>query len=114
MGDNEVMKTSQALFFYPADSIHNETLDRLADLETMTLNDGTVSFNIKGFARKNEETILLVEGGTLIFDINGLINVTGEEPTLLLLPENSDRRELSFGLYWGTKGWSGGFRGLFD
>merc|ERR1712176_1741835 len=63
-GDNEVMKTSQALFFYPADSIHNETLDRLADLETMILNDGTVSFNIKGFACKNEETILLVEGGT--------------------------------------------------
>ena len=36
------------------------------------------------------ETVLLVEGGSLIFDINGLKNITGDELTLMFSSINDD------------------------
>jgi len=92
--DNVVMKTSTALYIDEDVSVHTVSVDFLLALKTIELNDGNISFDVKGFARMSDETIFLVEGGSLIFDINGLKNVTGDEPTRMFSSDVEDKKSI--------------------
>jgi len=82
-GDDVVMKTSTAVYSEEDINFHTASTKYLSTVETVGFKNGDLSFDVKGFARMNNETILLVEGGSLIFDINGLKNITGDELTRL-------------------------------
>jgi len=77
-GDDVVMKTSTAVYSEEDINFHTASTKYLSTVETVGFKNGDLSFDVKGFARMNNETILLVEGGSLIFDINGLKNITDE------------------------------------
>jgi len=77
--DDVVMKTSAAIYKDKDISFHTVSVDYLSALKTIEFNDGNISFDVKGYARMSTETIFLVQGGSLIFDIDGLKNVTGDE-----------------------------------
>ena len=81
--DDVVMKTSTAVFKAEDTSIHTASNDYLSALKTVEFNGGNISYDVKGYARMSNETILLVEGGSLIFGINGLKKITGDQPTRL-------------------------------
>ena len=81
--DDVVMKTSIARYTYEDVSFHSVPIDFLSVLKKVEFNDGNLSFDVKGYARMSNETIFLVEGGSLIFDMNGLKNITGDELTHL-------------------------------
>ena len=92
--DNVVMKTSTALYIDEDVSVHTVSVDFLLALKTIEFNDGNISFDVKGYARMSDETIFLVEGGSLIFDINGLKNVTGDEPTRMFSSDVEDKKSI--------------------
>ena len=77
--DDVVMKTSMVVYKEEDVSFHTVPINYLSVVKTVEFADGDLSFDVKGFARMSKETILLVEGGSLIFDIYGLKNVTGDE-----------------------------------
>jgi len=77
--DDVVMKTSAAIYKDKDISFHTVSIDYLSSLKTIEFIDGNISFDVKGYARMSNKTILLVQGGSLIFDIDGLKNVTGDE-----------------------------------
>jgi len=81
--DNVVMKTSEARYKEEDFSFHNAPIDYLSAVKTVEFSDGNLSFHVKGYARMSNETILLVEGGSLVFDVNGFKNITGDELTRL-------------------------------
>jgi len=90
--DDVVMKTSIAQYKEEDFSFHNAPIEYLSAVKTVEFNDGNVSFDVKGYARMSNETILLIEGGALIFDIIGLKNITGEAPTQMMLSINDDMK----------------------
>jgi len=81
--DDVVMKTSTAVYKGEDVSFHNVPINYLSTVTTVEFNHGDISFDVKGFARMINDTILLVEGGSLIFDIDGLKNITGDELTTM-------------------------------
>merc|ERR1712060_237591 len=86
----------------------------LAKLEHVTLMDGNAHFKVKGFAKSPEEkrVVLLVEGGTLIYDEEGtLAEATGDALALVnaALGEDDDaQRKLGYGY---SRGYGGGSSG---
>jgi len=94
--DDVVMKTSTAIYQEEDVSFHTVSVDYLSAVETVEFADGAISFDVKGFARMSNATILLVEGGSLIFDINGLKNITGDKLTLMFssIGKDIDGRKL--------------------
>jgi len=82
--DDLIMKTSTALFQKDDINLHSMSTEYLSTLETVDFENGNLSFDVKGYARMSDETILLVEGGSLIFDSDGLKDVTGDAPTQMM------------------------------
>jgi len=85
--DHNVMKTSEAFTVEEIDSnsligMDNEFLD---DIEEISLKDGDVKFVVKGYARdfRNNEVVLLVEGGTLTYGDSGIVGMTGTAKDLV-------------------------------
>ena len=72
--DDVVMKTSSAVYKEEDVSFHSVPTGYLSTLEAVEFEDGNLSFDVKGYM--NNKTIFLLEGDSLIFDINGLKNVT--------------------------------------
>lgn len=80
----EVMKTSEALYF-EKENIVDVSNEKLAFLKEIFLNDGDIRFVVKGHARValNDDVMVLVEGGTLNFGVEGLTGATGDALTLI-------------------------------
>ena len=83
-GTHDVMKTGEAKV--PMDSncgqLSNDELTRLTDL---VFSEGDISFKVKGHARDipGETVQILVEGGTILYDQDGIIDATGDAKLLL-------------------------------
>jgi len=90
--DDVVMKTSEARYKEEDFNFHNVPIDHLSAVKTVEFNDGHISFDVKGFARMSNETILIVEGGTLMFDVNGFKNITGDGLTRLFSSIGEDMK----------------------
>ena len=88
--DDVVMKTSEARYKEEDVSFHNVPIKYLTAVKIIEFNDSTISFDVKGFARMSNETIILVEGGALTFDIMGLKNITGDAPEQMMLSLAAD------------------------
>ena len=61
----------------------------------------------KGFSSTEEKTMLLIEGGVLTFDDDGLVDITGDYPTLIAEAfgsEEGEGRKLRFAQHgwWGA------------
>ena len=89
------MKTAPALVVDKDTSLHDAPIAYLNALEKVVFAD-TISFNVMGFARKEDETVILVQGGSLTFNMDGLFNHTGVEPALLFDHVSDGERELWF------------------
>jgi len=88
--DDVVMKTSIARYSEEDLNFHFVSTEYLSTVEKVDFADGNLSFDVKGYARMSNETILLIEGGALIFDIIGLKNITGDAPTQMMLSFAAD------------------------
>jgi len=79
--DGQLIHTSPVSYDHQDLSIVALNNKELSGLTKINLRDGDVEFAVKGFARSliNETVVIFVEGGSLIFDINGLKDVTGDE-----------------------------------
>lgn len=90
--DSEVMKTSDALIFQDDVSITEMENEDLELLREIILSDGDLRFVIKGHARDElfNHVVLLVEGGTLTYDIEGIVDATGTARILLETTFGSD------------------------
>lgn len=80
---NAVMKTSPALTTKKGVSIHNIPKDEMEGVKKIVLHDGAISFHVKGFSKGENATVVLVEGGTLTFGNEGLIDTTGDDLAIL-------------------------------
>ena len=83
-----IMKTEAVVFqsvSVSSTTIMEKSNTQLKDLKEIFLADNDVKFQIKGYARAKDNTYitLLVEGGTIVFDINGLASATGNAKILL-------------------------------
>jgi hypothetical protein len=80
------MKTGDAIFYSDSTTqIMDMSNNQLTSLKEILLGSGDVKFQIKGYARAKDNTYinLLVEGGTIIYDINGLASATGDAKIIL-------------------------------
>jgi len=93
--EDVVMKTSEARYKEEDFNFHNVLIDRLSAVKTVEFSDGHISFDVKGYARMSNETILLVEGGSLVFDVNGFKNITGDELTRLFSSFDEDMKSIN-------------------
>jgi hypothetical protein len=84
-GSHDVMKTSEAIVYQEGMVIPDMSNDELVDLKMIILNEGNIRFDIKGFARnENDDTIiLLTEGGSLTYNFEGIIYSTGQARAIL-------------------------------
>jgi len=89
--DDVVMKTSEARYHEEDLNFHHVPIKHLSAMKTVDFADGELSFDVKGYARMSNETVLLVEGGSLVFDINGFKNSTGDEITRLFSSIEKDK-----------------------
>lgn len=62
-GSGDVLKTSTALYKDKDVSFHTVSTEYLSTFETVEFNDGDISFDVKGYARMSNKTIILIEGG---------------------------------------------------
>jgi len=77
--DFEVMKTSDAVYYEEGASVGLMSNEQLRTLKEIYLEEGSLRFQVKGHARDlNENVILLVEGGTITYDLEGIIDVRGD------------------------------------
>jgi len=86
---DSIMKTEEAKFRRSMNFalLSNQELDNLIDFR---LTGGDVKFQVKGYARSTgddaaavKEVMLLVEGGTITYDPEGIIDATGDAERLL-------------------------------
>ena len=107
--DNVVMKTSTALYKQEDVSFHSVPTEYLSTLEAVVVEHGNLSFDVKGYAHMSNETIILVEGDSFIFDITGLQNVTGDELTRLFSSIIEERKSIDLDGrqlgHWGGPYW---------
>jgi len=93
-----VVKTGEALI-KDSTSVLDMATSQLQAMKKLVLMDGEVQFEIKGFARSTtgEQVMMNVEGGTITFDKEGILNATGTAKQMLELAEglDNDGRRLS-------------------
>jgi len=83
---NSIMKTEEAKFRRAMNFalLSNQELDNLINFR---LTQGDVKFQVKGYARSGDaavkEVMLLVDGGTITYDPEGIIDATGDAERLL-------------------------------
>merc|ERR1711957_292136 len=73
-------KTEDVVIYSNSRNIADMTNDELRLLKEILLTTGDVKFQIKGYARgkDGEEVKLLVEGGTITYDVEGIASATGD------------------------------------
>lgn len=81
----DVMKTSEAMIFEEGVAIGKMDNEQLRNIKEMILKNGDLRFVVKGHARDelNDSVLLLVEGGTIAYDTNGIVGSTGNTKILL-------------------------------
>ena len=74
-------------------TIVDMTNEELKVLKHVILDGGSIEFAVRGYARsvENNQVGLIVEGGSLFFGEEGLVNATGVADTMLTLAAYSDR-----------------------
>jgi len=79
------MKTEDVVIYSDTTNIIDMSNEELKTLKEIILTDGDVKFQIKGYARGKDNTQigLLVQGGTIIYDTEGLASATGDARILL-------------------------------
>jgi len=90
-GTHNVMKTSEALEWNQED-IGQLSNEKLTNIEDLVFSNGDISFKVKGHARDipGETVQILVEGGTILYDKDGIIDATGDAKLLLERRYGSD------------------------
>jgi len=83
--ETSVMKTANAIVYESDFSVVDLDNDRLDRLAILIFNDGDVKLNVQGYARDslNDLVVLLVQGGTVTFGANGIVDSTGDVTILL-------------------------------
>ena len=102
--NGSTMKTAEALFVQEnVTSIPSFSKDELKGLKYISFMNDEAYFNVKGYSRSMlDETVetvtLLVEGGTITFDNDGITNSTGYATILLeeLVKNNKNGRNLEW------------------
>jgi len=82
---HSTLKTEDVVIYSNSRNIADMTNDELRLLKEILLTTGDVKFQIKGYARgkDGEEVKLLVEGGTITYDVEGIASATGDAKELL-------------------------------
>merc|ERR1719162_2627575 len=84
---HNIMKTEEATSRSEKNiaNMSNKELDRLMNV---IMTQGDVKFQVKGYSRSGtideNQVMLLVEGGTITFDPNGIMGATGDAESLLV------------------------------
>ena len=88
----EVMKTEDAVIYSNSMGVAEMPNGNLIVLKEVILAEGDVRFMVKGHARDmlTGNVLLLVEGGTLTYDSNGIVDASGVARTLLEAAFGSD------------------------
>ena len=91
-----IMKTTEATVT-EYQNPGNMKVDQLSKLKNVATADGSASFNVKGFSKPSEDgdVMLLVEGGILKYDADGLVDATGFARDVLANGGGGRRRRLS-------------------
>lgn len=109
---NQVMKTGVALTYVDGYDIAALSNDELQQLALVIYQDGDIQFNVKGYSRGTETIMLMVEGGTITYDDNGITDATGSIRLLLehaFGPMEGERRLFTGSWYWEQMGASNQF-----
>merc|ERR1712238_525180 len=74
-------------------TIVDMTDKELKVLKHVILDGGSIEFAVRGYARvvEDNQVALIVEGGTLLYGEEGLVNATGVADTVLTLAAYSER-----------------------
>jgi hypothetical protein len=81
--NHSIMKTAEAVDKFHANSFHGLPKDKLASITSVAYAGGAVLFQVNGFGTTEEKTMLMVEGGALVYDDTGLVDVIGEYPNMI-------------------------------
>ena len=83
--DSNIMKTSEAVIFKQGMNVGEMSDVELRNLKEVILEEGSVRFVVKGHARDilNDYVILLVEGGSISFDAEGIVDARGDAKYIL-------------------------------
>lgn len=78
-GTGAIVKTQEALDWSTKPDVLGMSTRELVGLRDLILLDGNVHFRIKGFTKapSQDKVTLLVEGGTVTFGENGIVDATG-------------------------------------
>ena len=82
----DVLQTSQASIWTDAGTnIMDLTTSQLIDANKIVLMDGNINFDIKGFSKSpsGDQLMLNVEGGTITYDMDGIMDATGDARKML-------------------------------
>merc|ERR1712166_731061 len=84
------MKTEDVVIYNRTTKIAEMTNDELRVLKEILLMSGDLKFQVKGYARGSvanggdgKQVKLLVEGGTITYDLEGVVSATGDAQELL-------------------------------
>ena len=86
---NSVVQTSEAVMWSADKNIVGMTNRELVHLKSIALFDGDLHFQVKGFARPPspkagaEKVVLLVEGGMITYDKDGMADASGDALSLM-------------------------------
>merc|ERR1712070_309071 len=85
------MKTEDVIIYSELTNPLDMTNDELNNMKVLLLSDGNVKFQIKGYARSEDdsELVLLVEGGKIYYGEKGLLTATGDAKEMLDLAYGS-------------------------
>ena len=83
--NSDVVKTSEAIVFQTGMNIGEMSDEQLSHIREINLEEGSLRFMVKGHARDplNDWVILIVEGGTLSFDTEGIVDARGDAEYIL-------------------------------
>merc|ERR1711933_267254 len=98
--DSEIMKTSDAVYYEEGASVGLMSNEQLRTLKEIYLEEGSLRFQVKGHARdSNDNVILLVEGGSITYDSDGIIDVRGDAKYMfeaMYGPLDDNKRKLQY------------------
>lgn len=95
------MKTEDVVIYADKTKIIDMTNDQLKNLKEILMTNGDIKFQIKGYARGqgNNSIGLLVEGGTIVYDLEGFSSATGDAKVLLDLAYGTQEDEVGLRRY---------------
>jgi len=88
---HSIMKTKEAIFIHQ-ENIALMTNDELNGLKAIIMTSGDVKFQVKGYSRSgtgmmndgsNNQVMVVVEGGTITYDSQGIMDASGDAERLL-------------------------------